>query len=331
VHSCIIDKAGKYVWMSEYHKSVCTNTHGRPFSDSVMGIVATGETRTLCNVDGGGGHRAIGYGELILNDNQADVQGARRLWNLDQPFLPRGRTLGNGETQGGIVWRGPDWRTHPSGTPSHESWMHAKPNVPLNEEFVCGASATKRIYNWHGDHKNWGTDWPFNGSVICFGATTQHADVKRIPTLVVAPAMSIEGTRATRGLTDYNIQPKGVMDPTGNWFIFTSDHGADRTDLFMVKVPARGEISAPAEGAGVSGKVMIKAATLGGVKQVLFRYSSAGQGTHNLALVKSPTFQTRWDTRGLKSGAYIVSAVVYSGHGNGVDSEHVHVTVTKRN
>ena len=61
---------------------------------------------------------------------------------------------------------------------------------------------------------------------------------RRIPqVVVVAPVMT--DLNAPGGVDDYRKQPKGNLDVTGQYFIWTSNVGGSRLDAFIVKVPTR--------------------------------------------------------------------------------------------
>src|SRR6185503_8496623 len=63
--------------------------------------------------------------------------------------------------------------------------------------------------------------------------------------LVVAPVMTDLDARG--GGDDYAKLPKGNLDVTGRYFIWTSNVGGDRLDAFVVKVPGErlGAVQAP--------------------------------------------------------------------------------------
>lgn len=54
--------------------------------------------------------------------------------------------------------------------------------------------------------------------------------------MVVAPSMT--DLDASGGGDDYAKAPKGNLDVTGRYFIWTSNAGGDRLDAFLVKVPS---------------------------------------------------------------------------------------------
>jgi len=55
-------------------------------------------------------------------------------------------------------------------------------------------------------------------------------------TLVVAPNLT-DLNAPGGGNDDYSKLPKGNLDPTGEYFIWTTNAGGDRLDAFVVRVP----------------------------------------------------------------------------------------------
>src|SRR5206468_8749171 len=56
--------------------------------------------------------------------------------------------------------------------------------------------------------------------------------------LVVAPTISsVDGGGGYDGNDDYWKMPKGNLDPTGEYFIWTANAGTSRLDAFVVHVP----------------------------------------------------------------------------------------------
>jgi len=77
---------------------------------------------------------------------------------------------------------------------------------------------------------------------------------------------------APGGRNSYGKLPKGNLDVTGQYFIWTSNMGGGRLDAFLVKVPSQlltgtpadttppvVSLTAPADGASVNGTVTVSA------------------------------------------------------------------------
>jgi hypothetical protein len=195
---CQIDRSGRYLVIKE-------NVTGRYGADNRFIDLKTGTERLLIDEDGAGGHSDMGYGVMIAADNWSSPNAMRR-WDFTHPTL-----------DGTEVYRGNHW-TAPA--PNHVSFTHARPDVPLDEQYVCGSAASTR----NDVHTN---------EIICFllarGSHTR--------TLVVAPVMT--NMAALGGGDSYNKLPKGNLDVTGQYFIWTSNMGGNRIDAFIVKVPAQ--------------------------------------------------------------------------------------------
>src|SRR5579863_6200277 len=92
-------------------------------------------------------------------------------------------------------------------------------------------------------------------------------------TLVVAPVMTdlnaVGGNATCVGCEAYAKDPKGNIDPTGQYFFWTSNLGGARLDAFIVAIPSQvltggGDttppsvsISTPSAGASLTGTVTI--------------------------------------------------------------------------
>jgi hypothetical protein len=122
------------------------------------------------------------------------------------------------------VYRTTDWAAD-IGNLSH---ANATPGVPSTEQFVCGGNARRE-------------QLPRNNEIICFRLDGS------LQAVVVAPVMT--DLNAAGGVDDYRKQPKGNLDVTGQYFIWTSNVGGSRLDAFIVKVPT-GLLAAPGPSQG---------------------------------------------------------------------------------
>jgi hypothetical protein len=108
------------------------------------------------------------------------------------------------------------------------SHIRAKASVPMGQQFACGSSADR------GSVQN---------ELVCFRLDTSYDQ------LVVAPIMT--NLDAPGGGNDYAKTPKGNLDISGKYFIWTTNLGGNRLDAFLVKVPAQlltgpGDVTPPA-------------------------------------------------------------------------------------
>jgi hypothetical protein len=180
--------------------------------DNIDGI--NGEDNRIINLDtlkevdlldeqGAAGHSDLGYGVLVAEDNWNNLPGAVRAW-----------TLGQNPLTGPVVYHDPAWRTEGS---SHISHTNARPGVALADEVVCESTVARSEVT--------------RGSEIFCYRLDGSCDV-----MVVAPVMT--NLDASGGGDDYAKAPKGNLDITGRYFIWTSNTAGNRLDAFLVKVPS---------------------------------------------------------------------------------------------
>jgi hypothetical protein len=55
--------------------------------------------------------------------------------------------------------------------------------------------------------------------------------------LIVAPVMT--NLETPGGRTDYGKRPKGNLDITGQYFLWTTNMSGNRLDAFLVKIPSQ--------------------------------------------------------------------------------------------
>jgi len=217
------------------------------------------------------------------------------------------------------VYRTTDW----SLDIGHISHANARPGVPLNQQFACGGQASR-------------SSLPRANEILCFRLDAS------LQVLVVAPMMT-DLNAAGGGQSDYEKLPKGNLDVTGQYFIWTSNAGSNRLDAFVVKVPSQllvssggtappggtspvVSISAPAAGNAVSAAVVVSASASdsSGIAGVQFKVDGANLGPE----ITAPPFSTIWNTAGTPNGAHTLTAVARNATGNVTTSAGVSVTVT---
>ena len=194
---CQIDKSGRWLLIKE-------ELDGLNKNDNLIVDLETGTQRSLLDEQGAGGHSDNGYGYMVAVDDFSDEPNAFRLWKFDDDPL-----------QGSLVYRAGDWSVE---APGHVSHANARPGVPPEEQYVCGAGASR-------------TSAPRSNEIVCFKLDESRR------ALVVAPVMT--DLDAPGRWDDYGRSPRGNLDVTGRYFIWTSNMGGDRLDAFIVKVPSR--------------------------------------------------------------------------------------------
>jgi len=204
---CQLDKSGRYLIIKEKFANDPANYD----VDDLIVDLQTGSQRIITDPQGAGGHSDTGYGYMVAADNWYPQPNTFRLWDLNQTTL-----------QGSApVYYGTEWNT---ATPTHISHTNARSDLPATSQYVCGSSANT-------------LSAPFANEIICFTLDGSRN------VLVVAPVMT--DLNAPGGGSDpYAKLPKGNLDVTGQYFIWTSNMAGNRLDAFIVEVPAQSLTSA---------------------------------------------------------------------------------------
>ena len=197
---CQIDESGRWLTIKE-------NVDGVAGEDNVIVDLSNGSQTVFLDQAGAAGHSDAGYGYMVAADNWSSAPGAIRLWALG-PGSPADIA-----PQGRLVYRSFGWDSEIN----HVSYRNARPGVPPEQQYACGSGASR-------------LDRPRANEVLCFPLDGS------LRVLVVAPVMTSLDARG--GGDDYAKLPKGNLDVTGRYFIWTSNAGGDRLDAFVVKVPA---------------------------------------------------------------------------------------------
>lgn len=176
------------------------NVDGQDGEDNRIVNLANGCERILTDRQGAAGHSDSGFGYMVAADNWNDKAGALRLWMFD-----------GSEPQGRLVYFSPTWDVELN----HISHGNAQPGVP-DGQWVLGSGATRNI----GPRANELVMVPLDGSLMV---------------RVIAPTMG--DLDAPGGGDDYGKYPKANLDTSGEWALWTSNHGSDRLDAFLVKIP----------------------------------------------------------------------------------------------
>jgi len=175
--------------------------------------LTTGTERMVWDQAGAVGHADMGFGYVVGTDNWNIFPNGILLWDFSKDPL-----------SGLLVSHNDDWSAP---APSHIAHGNARPDVPASQQYACGSSASR-------------TDIPWSNEIVCFRLDGS------LEVLVVAPVLT--DLDAPGGFSDYAKDPKGNLDVTGQYFIWTSNAGGNRLDAFVVKVPAQ-LLTAPPIGA----------------------------------------------------------------------------------
>ena len=320
---CQIDKSGRYLEIKEkLPTDPCTSCD----EDDVIEDLQTGTQQVLLDVNGAGGHSDLGYGTMVAADNWNAFANAWREWDLSTPLVGGGSTSESDIPQGGLVYHDITWGVF---EPSHVSFANAVPvtTTPINKQYACGGGVNA-------------SGAPRANEVVCF-----LLDPTVLPaaeqTLVVAPVMSdlnaTGGNATCPSCTDYAKDPKGNIDPTGQYFFWTSNAGGSRLDAFIVKIPYQVltgaspnpnsiVITSPQSGATVSGSLTVTASVTdsSSVTTVTFKMDD---GTKNATVMQAP-YTASWNTTGLAAGSHTLTAVATDSKGKTLTSTPVDITIT---
>jgi hypothetical protein len=195
---CQIDKSGRWLVIKE-------NVDGTAGEDNRIIDLTTGAEKVFYDQEGAAGHSDLGHGYMVAEDNYNDRPGAIRVWRFDQEMRAQG--------QGTRVYELTDW------TPAmmHVAHGNAKPGTPISQQMACTSSVN-------------GGNAPRLNEIVCYRLDGTEN------TLIVAPNM-VHLSASGGGSDDYSKAPKGNIDPTGEYFIWTSNMGTNRADAFIVRIP----------------------------------------------------------------------------------------------
>jgi hypothetical protein len=73
--------------------------------------------------------------------------------------------------------------------------------------------------------------------IVCFSLDPNRNSDASLDVLVVGQVMT-DLNASGGGADDYAKRPKGNLDVTGRYFIWTTNLGGNRMDAFLVKIPA---------------------------------------------------------------------------------------------
>ena len=318
---CQIDKSGRYLVIKEkLPQDTCTSCD----EDNLIVDLQTGAQTVLLDKDGAGGHSDLGYGWYLATDNWNNYANAWRVWNLGQSPL-----------QGGLVYHDNDWNAF---APSHVSYENASATTPIDQQYACGGAANA-------------TGSPYGNEIVCFMLDSSVAAASE-QRLVVAPVMTdlnaTGGNVTCPSCSAYAKDPKGNIDPTGQYFFWVSNMGGSRMDAFMVKIPYQVmtgaassggsgtggtpadttppsvSIGSPATGAMLTGTVTLSATASDnvGVASVQFMLDGAPLGK---TLTSAP-YSMAWDSGTVAAGKHTLSAIARDAAGNTGTATSVAIT-----
>ena len=201
---CQIDKSGRWLVIKE-------NLDGRNGEDNRIIDLDTGAEHVLSDENGAAGHSDIGYGYLVAEDNFNAQPGAVRVWRFDMDL--RGGQPATQQGQGTLVYQLSSWD---SGL-GHVAHGNSRAGVNLDQQMACASNANRKAIARVNE-------------IVCFRLDGS------LNALVVAPNLS-DLNASGGGSDDYVKMPKGNLDVTGEYFIWTANAGSGRLDAYIVRVP----------------------------------------------------------------------------------------------
>ncbi len=163
------------------------------------------------------GHLDTGYGYMIGADNTNALPNATRYYTLGPPVVA-----------GPVVHYNPNFNIVAM---QHVAHSNALNGGPMAAQMACGSDVSTQ---------------PYPNDITCVRLDTTAKQ------MIVAPVMT--NLTASGGGGSYEKQPKGNLDVTGGYFLWTSNLGTSRMDAFLVKVPKQlllgGDATAPATPSG---------------------------------------------------------------------------------
>lgn len=208
---CQVDKSGRWLVIKE-------NVDGRYGEDNRIIDLETGEERVLLDEKGAAGHSDLGFGYMVALDNFNRKPGAVRTWRFDRSLDAGEPTTISG--QGTVSYHQTEWGT----STGHIALGNAQAGVDPERQVVCSSYASR-------------TGAPRQHEIVCYRLDGS------LDVLVVAPTMS-DLDAPGGGSQDYDKLPKGNIDVTGEYFVWTANAGTNRLDAYIVRIPA--QLLAPA-------------------------------------------------------------------------------------
>jgi hypothetical protein len=205
IDECHVDKSGNWLMLLEVTPSGSLNNR--------VVDLRTGTITTIDDVQGALGHLDMGYGYAVGADNWNPMANATIL--LKFPVTQTQRPIGP------VVHFNKRWDIAAA---NHIAHGNARAGAP-ETQYACGSNAS-RVADMADE-------------IVCFSLNANRYADGSIDVLVVAPVMTdldAAGGRDVYG-DDYPQFPKGNLDVTGGYFIWTTNIGGDRLDAFLVKVP----------------------------------------------------------------------------------------------
>ncbi|HET9267724.1 MAG TPA: hypothetical protein VFO31_06150 [Vicinamibacterales bacterium] len=204
---CHIDKSGRWLMLQE--------VDGVGLTQNRVVDVSRRTVVTIDDPNGSLGHLDMGFGYAVGADNFNNLPNATIL--LKFPVARTQRPVGP------VVHYNKRWDIVAANHIAHGNAVNARPE----SQYACGSHAS-RVADMADE-------------IVCFPLDSKRNADGSLDVLVVGPVMTDLDTPGGRDVNndDYTQLPKGNLDVTGQYFIWTTNMGGNRLDAFLVKVPSQ--------------------------------------------------------------------------------------------
>ena len=210
---CQIDKSGRWLMLLE-------TTTGGSVSNRIIDL-RNGSATRIDDAQGALGHLDMGFGYAVGADNWNPLPNATIL--LKFPVTSTTRPIGP------AVHFNKRWDIVAA---NHVAHGNASAALPPESQYACGSNASRT------------TDMA--DEIVCFPLNSNRNTDGSLDVLVVGQVLTdLDAPGGDLSGDDYAQLPKGNLDVSGNYFIWTTNLGGDRLDAFLVKVPG-GRLNPPA-------------------------------------------------------------------------------------
>jgi hypothetical protein len=192
---CHVDKSGRWLMILESSPTGAVNNR-------VIDLLR-GRVTLLNDVDGSLGHLDMGHGYAVGADNYNPLPNATIL--LKFPIAQTVRPVGP------VVHFNKGWDLAAA---NHVAHGNAKPGIGPAVQYACGSNAS-RVPSMADE-------------ILCFPLDPDRNADTSLDVLVVAQTLT--NLDAPGGAGEYERYPKGNLDVTGQYFIWTSNLGGARLD-----------------------------------------------------------------------------------------------------
>lgn len=204
---CHVDKSGRWLMLLE------TRADGSRRNRIVE--LRSGAITALEGTEGGLGHLDMGFGYAVGADTYSPLPNATILLKF-----PPASTM---RPVGPVVHFNKRWDMAAA---NHIAHGNAQAGAAPESQYACGSNAS-RVPDMADE-------------IVCFSLDASRNADGSLDVLVVGQVMTdldAPGGRDADG-DDYEQVPKGNLDVTGRYFIWTTNLGGGRLDAFLVKIPA---------------------------------------------------------------------------------------------